>query len=218
MLGDLRTAVLYVGLLAMSLVLLAVGGFVQFDDFSGDGSNEWNLPLGAIAVVGPIGAVLVAWKDAKARVWLGVALGVLFGFLLWQKIANDGFRFIWHQDEGELAQLTVVVVLVAAVLVATGVQSKSEPAAGRWLVRAAIYLCGCAVLVLVAVVAGTAYYNATDCENADPDCLSLLGGMAWGVFSLPVAAVAIVVIEVVLQRGRKRRRAESGETALENRS
>ncbi|MFG1814044.1 hypothetical protein ACGFIF_09790 [Kribbella sp. NPDC049174] len=87
--------------------------------------------------------------------------------------------------------------LIAALLVATGVQRS-------WLVRAAVYLCGCALLVLVAVVAGTAYYNATDCESGDSDCLSLLGGMVWGVFSLPVAAVAIVVIEVVLQRRRKR--------------
>jgi peptidoglycan/LPS O-acetylase OafA/YrhL len=205
-LGELRTAVVSVGLLAMGLVLLAVGGFVRFDDFSGDGSNEWNLPLGAMAVVAAIAAVLVAWKDAKARVWLGAALGVLFGFLLWQNIANTGFRFIWHQDEGELAQLTIGVALVAAVLVATGVQSSGKPAAGRWLVRAAVYLCGCAVLVLLAVVAGTAYYDATDCESGDSDCLSLLGGMVWGVVSLPVAAVAIVVIEVVLQRRRKRLR------------
>jgi hypothetical protein len=196
--------VVSVVLLAAGLGLLAVGGFVQFNDVSGFGSDQWNLPLGAIAVAAATVAVLVASRDAKARVWLGVALGVLLGLLLWQSIANDGFRFIWHQDEGELGLLLVVVALLAAVLVATGLQPSDQPRGGRWLVRVAGYLCGSAVLVFGAVVAGTAYYNATDCESADSDCLSLLGGMVWGILALPVAAVAIAVIEVVLHRRRQR--------------
>jgi zinc transporter ZupT len=181
----------------VGLVLLAAGRFVQFDDTSGFGSDQWIFPLGLLAPVPAIAAVVVAWRHPKARVWLGIALAVLAGFLVWQMTANSGFRFIWSRDEGELAQLTIALGLVAALLVATGVQK-------RWLIRAAVYLCGCAVLVLIAVVAGTAYYDATDCESQDSDCLSLLGGMVWGVVSLPIAAVAIVVIEVVLWRRRNR--------------
>lgn len=186
-----------VGLLVVGLALLAVGRFIQFDDTSGFGSEQWIVPLGLVAPVPAIAAVVVAWRSPKARLWLGIAVGVLAGFLVWQMTANSGFRFIWSRDEGELAQLTIALGLVAALLVATGVQKS-------WLVRAAVYLCGCAVLVLVAVVAGTAYYDATDCESGDSDCLSLLGGMVWGLVSLPVAAVVIAVIEVVRWRRRNR--------------
>jgi hypothetical protein len=204
MIGERRTAVVSVGLLVVGLVLLVAGGFVQFDDVSGFGSDQWNLPLGAIAVLAAIVAVLVAARDARARLWLGIAVGVLFGLVLWQFLANRGFRFIWHQDEGELGLLLVVLALLAAVLVATGLQPSGQPRGGRWLVRVAGYLCGSAVLVFIAVVAGTAYYNATDCESGDSDCLSLLGGMVWGILALPVAAVAIAVIEVILHRRRGR--------------
>jgi hypothetical protein len=196
--------VLSVVLLAAGLGLLAVGGYVQFDDVSGFGSDQWNLPLGVMGVLAAIVAVLAAAKDARARVWLGVALGVLFGFVLWQSVANEGFRFIWHQDEGELGLMLVVLALLAAVLVATGLQPSGQPRGGRWLVRVAGYLCGSAVLVFIAVLAGTAYYDATDCETDDSDCLSLLGGMVWGILALPVAAVAIAVIEVILHRRRQR--------------
>jgi hypothetical protein len=195
--GERRTAVVSVGLLLVGLASLAAGRFVQFDDTSGSGSNHWIFPLGLLAPAPAIAALVVAWRSPKARLWLGIALAVLAGFLVWQMTANSGFRFIWYRDEGELAQLTIALGLVAALLVATGVQKS-------WLVRAAVYLCGSAVLVFVAVVAGTAYYDATDCETEDSDCLSLLGGMVWGVVSLPVAAVAIVVIEVVRWRRRNR--------------
>jgi hypothetical protein len=204
MTGERRTAVVSVVLLAAGLGLLALGGFVQFDDESGAGSEQWNLPLGAIGVVAAIVAVLVAVKDAKARLWLGIALGVLFTVVLWQDLANHGFRFIWHRDEGELGLLLVVLVLLAAVLVATGLQPSGQQPGDKWLVRIAGYLCGSAVLVFIAFLAGTAYYRATDCENAEGDCLAPLGGMVWGLLALPVAALAIAVIEVILHRRRQR--------------
>lgn len=193
-----------VGLLAAGVLLLAVGGFVHFDDFSGSAGNEWNMPLGAVAVVVAIIGVLVAVRIPAARLLFGVALGVLLAFLFWQGLTNRGFRFIWAHDEGELGMLEVVLGLLAAVLIATGLQPRPRVHGGRWMVRAAVYLCGAAVLVFVAVIAGTAYYNATDCESGDSDCLSLLGGMVWGLLSLPVAAVAVAVIEVVLHRRRNR--------------
>jgi hypothetical protein len=189
--------VVSVGLLVVGLALLAAGRFVQFGDTSGSGSDQWIFPLGLLAPVPAIVALVVAWRSPKARLWLGIALAVLAGFLVWQMTTNGGFRFIWSRDEGELAQLTIALGLVAALLIATGLQKS-------WLVRAAVYLCGCAVLVLIAVVAGTAYYDATDCESQDSDCLSLLGGMVWGVVALPVAAVAIGVIEVIRWRRRNR--------------
>ena len=70
--------------------------------------------------------------------------------------------------------------------------------------RVAVYLCGSAALVFIAFIAGTAYYSATDCENAEAGCLAPLGGMVWGVLALPVAAVAIAVIAVILHRRRRR--------------
>lgn len=193
-----------VGLLAVGILLLAAGGFVHFDDFSGTASDERNLPLGAIAVVVAIAGVLVVWRHPSARLWFGIALGVLLAFLLWQGLTNRGFRFIWAHDEGELGRLEVVLGLLAAVLIATGLQPSPRVRGGRWMVRVAAYLCGTAALVLVAVIAGTAYYDATDCASGDSDCLSLLGGMVWGLLSLPVAAVVIAVIEVVLHRRRNR--------------
>ena len=130
------------------------------------------------------------------RLWLGVASAVLCGWLALH-VGNELFRFIWMGDEGEFLVLVVVLGLMAALLIATGLQ------AGRWLVRGAVYLCGCAALMLLALWAGTAYYDATDCPTKDADCLSLLGGMAWAVISIPVSVVLIVVIELVLRRRRK---------------
>jgi TRAP-type C4-dicarboxylate transport system permease small subunit len=202
--GERRTAV-SAGLVAAGLLLLAVGGFIQFDDFSGDGSADWNLPLGVMGVVAAVAAVPVAVNEPKARLWLGVTLGVLLALIFWQQLTNSGFRFIWFHDEGELGFLEIGLGLVAAVLVATGLQpgSSAAPRGGRWLVRAAVYLCGTVGLVVAAFIAGTAYYSATDC-NDETDCLALLGGMLWSVIALPVAAVAIIVIEVVLRRRRNR--------------
>ncbi|MEU4294271.1 hypothetical protein AB0E63_39140 [Kribbella sp. NPDC026596] len=141
------------------------------------------------------------WR--AVRLWLGVAFAVLCGWLAWH-VGNELFRFIWMGDEGEFLVFVVILGLLAAVLIATAIQpSPPSEGSGRWLVRAAVYLCGCAALMLVALWAGTAYYDATDCPTGDADCLSLLGGMVWAVISVPVSVVVIVVIELVLRRRRK---------------
>jgi hypothetical protein len=146
------------------------------------------------------------------RLGLGVVLAVFCAWLVWQAARHDEFRFIWNRDEGEFLLFVVAVGLVALALIATGVQPRdrtgAEEGAGRWLVRAAAYLCGAAVLMLIALGAGTAYYDATDCPSGDGDCLSLLGGMVWSLVSLVVSAVLIAVIEIVLWRRRRRKAGE----------
>ncbi len=204
-------------LFGAALGLLIVGRFVQFDDLSGTGSDLWILPLGLLALPAAVSAVVVAWSDAKARLWLGIVQAVLFGCLVWQQTGNDGFRFIWHRDEGELVLLGIGLGVTAAVLIATAVQPSTQaeaeaarvagegPGAGRWLVRAAVYLGGSVAFVFLAFLSGASYYAATECDGSESDCLATLGGLAWGVVSVPVAIVLIVVIELVLARRRKRR-------------
>jgi cytochrome c oxidase assembly factor CtaG len=153
--------------------------------------------------------VLVAgWR--AVRLWLGIVLAVLCAWLAWH-VGNERFRFVWMGDEGEFLVFVVVLGLLAAVLIATGIQpprsaGDARSGAGRWLVRGAAYLCACVALMLVALWAGTAYYDTTDCPTSDADCLSLLGGMVWAVIAVPVTAVVVVVIELVLRRRRKERR------------
>jgi hypothetical protein len=140
----------------------------------------------------------------KARLGAAVVLAVFFAWLVWRASTDDGFRFVWSRDEGEFVVFTGVVGLASLVLFATGLQPRGfDAAGGRWMVRAAAYICGAAGLMLVALGAGTAYYDATDCPTDDSDCLSLLGGMMWSLVSLAVSAVAVVVIELVLWRRRR---------------
>lgn len=201
-------------LLAVALGLLVAGGFVQFDDTSGFGSEQWILPLGGLAFVPAVASVVTAWPAPKARLWLGIALAVLTGLLVWLSITDDGFRFIWNRGEGELALLEFTTGLVAFVLIANGVQpapaggtaavgpgaARSGP--GRWLVRTAAYLCGTVFVVLAAIAAGADYYTRTECPE-EGDCLALLGGFVWGAVALLGCGVAVLVIEIVLWRRRK---------------
>ncbi|WP_328999400.1 hypothetical protein OHA18_33775 [Kribbella sp. NBC_00709] len=207
-------------LLVVALGLLFAGGFVQFDDTSGFGSERWILPLGALAFVPAVASVPAAWPDPKARLWLGVALAVLTALLVWASISNDGFRFVWNRGEGELAMLEFATGLVAFVLIANGVQPAPEsetaaepagarPGPGRWLVRTAVYLCGTIVVVLVAFAIGADYYARTECPD-DGDCLAPLGGVVWGALAVPVCGLAVLVIEIVLSRRRRRKTAEVG--------
>ena len=140
----------------------------------------------------------------KARLCVAVVLAVFFAWLVWRASTDDGFRFIWNRDEGEFVVFVGVVGLASLVLYATSVQPRGfAQAGGRWMVRAAAYICGAAAFMLVALGAGTAYYNATDCPADDGDCLSLLGAMVWSLVSLVVSAIAVVVIELVLWRRRR---------------
>jgi hypothetical protein len=207
-------------LLVVALGLLFAGGFVQFDDTSGFGAEQWILPLGGLAFVPTLVSVVVAWPDPKARLWLGIALAVLTGLVVWESISNDGFRFIYNRSEGELALLEFATGLVAFVLIANGVQPTpasettvesgvAQPGAGRWLVRTAAYLCGTIVVVLVAIAAGADYYTRTECPE-DGDCLAALGGFVWGAVAVVACGLAVLVIEIVFWRRRRRKTAEVG--------
>ncbi len=148
----------------------------------------------------------------RVRLGLGVVVVMFCAWLIWQASRHDDFRFIWNRDEGEFLFFVVAAGLVAFTLIATAVQpprARTDAGGGRWLVRVAGYLCGAVALMLIALGAGTAYYDATDCPSGDSDCLSLLGGMLWSIVSLAVSAVVVAVVELVLMRRRRQRRTAS---------
>ena len=192
-------------LFAVGLGLLCAGGFVQFDDTSGFGSDQWIFPLGLLAVVPAVAAMVIAWPEPKARLALGIVLGVLTLVLIWQDLANDGFRFIWNQNEGELQQLEIVLFVLAFVLLTT---AGARLGGGRWLLRAAAYLVGTVVVSLVATVIGVVYYGETVCADDAEECLAPLAGIFWGAAAVVVCLVAVVVIELILWSRRRRKAAE----------
>jgi len=188
-------------LLVAGLVLLAAGGFVQFDDVSGFGSEQWNLPWGYLAAVLGIAALVVAWPLPKARIWLGAELAALSVLLIVVGIAKTGFRFVWARDEFELAAFEFVLLVLAVILIGTALSVRLR---AGWPLRIVAYVCGTTLLGYLAVRVGTAYYDKTMCSPEDSgDCFALLGGMFWGAGAVVVCLVAIVVIEVVLWRRRR---------------
>lgn len=195
------------GLLALAVFLLCMGGFVRFDDYTGFGSNEWIRPLGFLAAAVVVGAVLVACTSVEARRWLGGALVVLDLLLIWQSVTDDAFRFVWHHDEGELFLLQVLLGLAALVLIATGVQplERSAGTGGRWLVRVAVYVCGTVIVAFGAGSAGVWQYTTQVCVEEDCD-LGVNAGMTWALVALIVWGVVIVVIEDKLKTRREQRR------------
>src|SRR4051812_4595899 len=118
----------------------------------------------------------------RLRRWFGGALLLLDAGLVWQSVTNDTFRFVWHADEGELLLLEVAVCLVGLVLLASSVQPAGPVTGGRhWLVRAALYLSGVVVAVIVAFFIGVRWYEEKNCGQVaacDDDDLS---GLVWGV-------------------------------------
>jgi hypothetical protein len=192
-------------LFAVGLGLLCVGGFVQFDDTSGFGSDQWIFPLGLLAVVPVVAAVVIAWPEPRTRLALGIVLGVLTAVLIWQDIANDGFRFIWNQNEGELKQLEIVLFVLAFVLLTT---AGARLGGGRWLLRAAAYLVGTVVVSLVVTVIGMVYHGETGCAPDADECLAPLLGIFWGAAAVVACVLAIVGIELILWFRRRRKTAE----------
>lgn len=188
-------------LLVVGLVLLAGGGFIQFHDFSGFGSDQWNLPLGYVAAVLGIAAVVVAWPLPKARTLLGIELAVLSVLLIVLGVANTGFRFVWARDEFELAAFEFILLVLAVILSGTALSVRLS---AGWPLRIVAYVCGTALLGYLAVRVGTAYYDRTMCTGDDTtDCLALLGGLFWGAGAVAVCLLAIVVIEIALWRRRR---------------
>lgn len=94
---------LALALVMASLLTLYVGSFVQLDDASGLGGEDGVMPLGALAGLLASGALGVALSDRTARRGLGGSFAVLDVGILAEARANDGFRFVWGRDEGELS-------------------------------------------------------------------------------------------------------------------
>jgi hypothetical protein len=208
---DIRSAaradVTAVGLLTLSLALLYAGRFVQFDDTSGGGSDEWVMPLGLLAGLVAAMSVRVALADAAARRLLGAAMVVVDASLIWQAATNDGFRFIWASDEGELFIFQVLLALTGLILTATAVR---RPVSGRMTDvaggRVVAYL-GAAVLIsITAFFVGTAHFDRTNCSGPDFDgeCdLAPLEGLMWAAAAIVLVIVTAVVLEVVRLRRRR---------------
>ncbi len=188
-------------LLVVGLVLLAGGGFIRFDDFSGHGFLEWNLSLGFVAAVVGIAAVIAAWPLPKARTLLGIELAALSVLLIVLGAVNTGFRFVWARDEFELGALEFILFLLAIVLLATAQAARTG--AGGWL-RFVAHLLGTTVVVYGTFRVGVEYYDRTMCGSDESgDCLAVLGGLFWAGGAVVVCAIAIAVIEGVLWRRRR---------------
>ncbi|WP_350276550.1 hypothetical protein [Kribbella sp. HUAS MG21] len=190
-------------LLAVALGLLVAGRFVSFDA----GSLDWIFPLGPLAGIPAVTAVVVAWPEPKARLWLGIALAVLTAFIVWQSVVNVGFRFIWTSREAELPFFELLLFLLSCLMLATAGVALGAP---RWLLRIPAYLIGVAVLSIV--VAGiTGWYYARTCADAEEGgCMAVLGALTWGAGVVVASPVVILVIEVILWRRRRRKAAEAG--------
>lgn len=208
------TGVAALGLLVAGLVVLGLGRFVRIDHRPGFDSNEWVLPLGYLAAVLGIAAVVVAARNRTARLWLGGAFAVLDAVLIWQSLSNVNFRFVWGGDEGEMLEFQIGLGLLALLLIATAFQPArldgGTAGAGRWLVRTVLYLAGTTVAVIAGLFNGIDQYDAKYCrlpDSCDDDDLSSL---VWGVngmlIGLGVCLVLIVVIELVLRNRRKQLR------------
>lgn len=65
------------GLLAAALALLVLGRFIQFDDTSGFGIDEWMMPFGVPSGFAAAASVVLACSETRARRMLGGTLLLL---------------------------------------------------------------------------------------------------------------------------------------------
>ena len=199
-------------LLDLSILTLVLGHFVQLHDTSGFGSDEWSLPLGALAAALGIASLVVATPDRRARRALGIALLAGVAVLVLLQLTVDGFRFVWGSGEFELGALEVLLVCVGLVLVATGAPRPSAavlPAVAEqpsvpWTVRALLYLAATVALVFVAGMVGATYGDG-QCTGDGDDCLA---APVWSLVFALGGVVAMVVLvatcELTLRAGRRR--------------
>lgn len=196
-------------LFGAGLVLLAIGGFVQLDDTSGFGAQDWVLPLGLLALFVASASVGVALSQRAARRALGAAWALLDVVLIVLSSTDDGFRFVWGGDEGELVMFIVALGLGAAALL-TPTLYVSRPAGARgtargvsgWA-RAVGYLVALVVAVFLAFLAGARHFEVTNCVGAGGECdVAVLEGLLWAVVALVVGLVAIAVNEWRLRTAR----------------
>jgi hypothetical protein len=212
-----------IALVLLSLALLREGRFIQLDDTSGFGSEEWNMPLGLLALLLAGVSVAVALPDVGARRLLGLVLLVLDGAIVVQAWSNPGFRFIWSGDEGELFQLEVALFIGGLALLTRSVYRPAihheRTAAGAEAAAASRdleltgwarfigYLTATVILVFLAFFAGVAHVEATECSGPDfgGECdLAALGGLVWAAGAIVLATVAVPVLEWS-RNARKRR-------------
>ena len=212
------------GFFGLSLLLLFVGNFIQFDDTSGFGSNDWLMPFDFLALVAAGFSLAAAMPDVSARRLLGGSLLLLDVLVAWQVMTNDGFRFIWSDDEGELFMLQVALAIAGLALMTKSIYRPAEPAGtsastdpGRevrsgleltgWA-RFVGYLTATVILVFVAFFRGVAHFEYTECSGPDFDgeCdLAILGGFAWAAGAIVLAAIMVPVVEIALYVRRRHR-------------
>lgn len=129
---------LSLGLLAVALLLLALGGFVQLDDTSGYGSDQWNLPVGALAAFLAASALAIGITgDVHERRTTGWALATLATCVLAVDAVTPGFMFVWGETDGAgtLLQAALVAGAIALLLPGRGrVKRDSGVSTGTWAV------------------------------------------------------------------------------------
>lgn len=134
---------------------------------------------------------------------------------------NNGFRFIWSRDEGELFQLQVALGLTGLALMTkavyrTSASPESHPSTDAGVgvpgglamtgwARFVAYLSATVALVFVAFFMGVAHFEYTECRGpGDGECdLAALGGFVWSAGALLLAVVTITVAEVALHSERR---------------
>lgn len=201
------------GLFVTSLVLLYLGGFIQFDDTSGFGSTEWVMSVGLVAGLAALCSVAVAISRGTARRALGAMMAVLTFLIIVQVTTNDGFRFIWAGDEGELVYLQVLLALASLILLTprffkpreTTGRAASSRALSPWA-RAVVYLCALVLVVFVAFLQGVAHFESTECSGPDfgGECdLAGIEGLLWAAVAFILVVAVVATTEVVLTRKRR---------------
>lgn len=184
------------GLFAVSLILLALGHFIQLDDVSGFGSDRWVLPLGILALVAAVCGLSLAGNDRSSQVASGVFLLMLDVGLVVAARVDDGFRFVWLAGEVELVILEVLVGVVGLLLLWKPADRPGELTPARS--RVILYVVGLVLLVGAALVVGTVVFEVTQCGNGGECDLSFLGGIGAAVVVAPLWVVGAVANEVRL--------------------
>jgi len=213
------------GLLATSLVLLYVGDFLSLDDTSPFTSHDASTSLGYLAAAAAAASVVVSLFDRVARQALGGALLLLDAVIFFWSGADEGFRFVWTDDDGEFLILQLTLVLLGLALMTPSFRAPVDDTvdgdAGRrravtgWA-RTVIYLSLLVVVPFVALFLGVAHFESTECGGAGGDCdLGFLEGLVWATIAVVVVVVGIVGTEVTVRvrRARARARSRSGEAA-----
>jgi hypothetical protein len=198
-----------VGLLVAAVALLCLGGFVHLDDTSGFGSDAWVMPLGAVAVVLGAAAIGKALRHRDERRPLGTALGILVVAVMLLARTDDGFRFVWHSNEGELYLAAAVAGWGALALYALG--GLERPTIGGApapvLLRIVIYVFCTGVATMMAFDQGTRDFFEDECQGGGDCDLAALAGMGWAAITLLVSIAVIALYEIV-RHDRQRRAAK----------